>query len=166
MRPAVLVLPVALLFCLAPGIAFAADADPWLGCWKQVYDADHLAKHQAQEVSAIGVTVTPSGKESGDIYLARVQMRFRDKDGIYQNFDGTRCREMGVSLRCIAKDKSQGYFWLERDGTSLRLRLTSAGEGVEVVPASGAQGGVQILPQNPEYQLFVMQAAAQGDCGL
>jgi hypothetical protein len=163
---AVLARSFALLLSLAPGMAFAADADPWLGCWKHVYDADHLAKHPAQEVSAIGVEVIPSGKESGGVYLARVEMRFRDKDGLYKNFDGTRCRELGVSLHCVAKDKSQANFWLEREGDDLRLRLTSAGEGVEIVPPSGAQGGVQILPQNPEYQLFVMQPAAQRDCGL
>jgi len=27
--------------------------DRWLGCWTRIYDADHVAKHEAQDITAI-----------------------------------------------------------------------------------------------------------------
>jgi hypothetical protein len=76
------------------------------------------------------------------------------------------CRKAGARLHCLAKDKSRENFWLRRSGPDLQLQLTAAGEGVEVVPPNKPTGFVQILPQNPEYQLFVMQRAPLGSCSL
>ena len=29
--------------------------DRWLGCWTRIYDADHVAKHEAQDITAINI---------------------------------------------------------------------------------------------------------------
>ena len=142
--------------------------DPWLGCWTRIYDADHLAKHEAQDVTAIGVSILPSPAVSGapDKYLARVELKVRYKPEVHTNFSGAHCRQMGQRLHCLAEDVSEGNFWLKRSGKELELLLTAAGEGVTVVPPSNPQGFVQILPQNPEHQLFLMPPAATGACEL
>jgi hypothetical protein len=59
--------------------------DPWLGCWTRIYDADHLAKHEAQDVTAIGVSILPSPAVSGapDKYLTRVELKVRYKPEVH-----------------------------------------------------------------------------------
>jgi hypothetical protein len=142
--------------------------DNWLGCWTRSYDADHLAKHQAQDVTAIGVSIVPGEPKAGtkDDYRASVKIKLRDKPETYANVAAVHCRKAGARLHCLAKDKSRENFWLRRSGPDLQLQLTAAGEGVEVVPPNKPTGFVQILPQNPEYQLFVMQRAPLGSCSL
>lgn len=142
--------------------------DPWLGCWTRIYHADHLAKHEAQDVPAISVSILPHPAASGapDSYLARVQLKVRYRPEVHANFSGARCRQVGQRLHCLAKDVSEGNFWLKRAGKDLELLLTAAGEGVTAVPPSNPQGFVQILPQNPEHQLFLMPPAALGACEL
>jgi hypothetical protein len=167
MRLASCAASVALLLCrmgATPGEA----KDPWLGCWTRIYDADHLAKHDAQDVTAIGVSILarPAASGAPDKYLARVQLKVRYKPEVHANFSGAHCRPVGRRLHCLAKDVSEGNFWLKRSGKDLELLLTAAGEGVTVVPPSNPQGFVQILPQNPEHQLFLMPPAAPGACEL
>jgi hypothetical protein len=92
-------------------------------------------------------------------------VKVRYKPEVYAN-SGAHCRPVGQRLHCLAKDVSEGNFWLKRSGKDLELLLTAAGEGVTVVPPSNPQGFVQILPQNPEHQLFLMPPAAPGACEL
>jgi hypothetical protein len=119
---------VALLLCCM-GATHRAAKGPWLGCWTRIYDADHLAKHEAQDVTAIGVSILPRPAASGasDKYLARVQLKVRYKPEVHTNCSGAHCRQMGQRLHCLAKDVSEGNFWLQRSGKDLELLLTAAG---------------------------------------
>jgi hypothetical protein len=155
---------IALLLCL--GAPSAGEAkNNWLGCWTRTYDAD--AKHQAQDVTAIDVSIVPRGPKTGtNEYRASVQVKLRDKPETYANVAAVHCRKTGARLHCLAQDESRENFWLRRSGADPQLQLTAAGEGIEVVPPSNPTGFVQILPQNPEYQLFVMQQTPSGSCAL
>ncbi len=156
---------VGLLVCFMSAAA-GETKDAWLGCWTRIYDADHLAEHRAQDVTAIGVLIMPRPDAGPDKYLARVQLKVRDKPEVHTNFSGAHCRQAGARLHCLAKDPAQGNFWLKPSGNDMKLALTAAGEGLEVVPPSNPQGFVQILPQNPEHQRFLMHPAAPGACKL
>jgi hypothetical protein len=151
----------AALMLLGPVSAEAKD--PWLGCWTRIYDAEHLAEHQAQDVAAIAISILAlkPARWARDNYAAHVEMRIRGKPELHSAVGGLTCHLDGARLHCLAKDKSQGNFWLRRSGKALQLRLTAAGEGIEVVSATNPTGFVQILPQNPEHQLFLLDPAAE-----
>ena len=44
-------------FCVIALLVFQPvteeSKDRWLGCWTRIYDADHVAKHEAQDITAI-----------------------------------------------------------------------------------------------------------------
>ena len=74
---------------------------------------------------------------------------------------------MGAALHCLAKDVSEGNFWLKRSGKDLELRLTAAGEGVTVVPPmqpAGLRSG--FYRKIPSTQLFRHAACCTGACEL
>ena len=116
--------------------------DNCLGCRTRIYDADHLAKHQAQEVTAIGVSIVPREPNTGTKYdyRASVQVKLREKPETYANVAAVHCRKTGARLHCLAADESRENFWLRRSGADLQLQLTAAGEGIEVIPAQHSNG--------------------------
>jgi hypothetical protein len=157
---------VGLMLLGSTGTAVAKDR--WLGCWTRIYDAEHLAKHQAQDVTAMAISILalkPAAPTKAK-YAAQVEMRVRGKPELHRNVGSVSCRPDGARLHYVAKDASQANFWLKRSGTSLQLQLTAAGEGVETVSATNPTGFVQILPQNPEHELFVLELAAAGACAI
>ncbi|MGD0530738.1 MAG: hypothetical protein ABSA62_00285 [Methyloceanibacter sp.] len=96
MRVAPFPASLALLVCCMSAAA-GGTKDPWLGCWTRVYGADHLAKHSAQLVTAMSVSIFPRAVAGPDKYLARVQVRVRDKPEVHANFGGwpkTRAQEI------------------------------------------------------------------------
>jgi len=119
-------------------------------------------------VTAIGVSIVPREPNTGTKYdyRASVQVKLREKPETYANVAAVHCHKTGARLHCLAADESRENFWLRRSGADLQLQLTAAGEGIEVIPPSTPTGSVQILPRNPEYQLFVMQRAPSGSCAL
>jgi hypothetical protein len=101
---------------------------------------------RVQDVPAISVSILshPTANGAPDSYLARVQLKVRYRPEVHANFSGARCRQVAQRL---AKDVSEGNFWLKRAGKDLELLLTAAGEGVTSLPPRNPQGFVQILPQ-------------------
>jgi hypothetical protein len=47
--------------------------------------------------------------------------------GVKVRYSGAHCCPVGQRLHCLAKDVSEGNFWLKRSGKNLELLLTAAG---------------------------------------
>ena len=60
-------------------------------------------------------------------FLILRELKVRYKPEVHTNFSGAHCRQMGQRLHCLAKDVSEGNFWLQRSGKDLELLLTAAG---------------------------------------
>ena len=162
---------LALLAGCAPALAqdetTEAAPDPWLGCWTRVYDAVHLAKHPAQKVSSmtlsIGAREGASENAPGD-YLAKVTALVRDKPDAYSDLDGARCVTSGDKLSCFTDGFFLSRFSVERAGKTVKVVIRNADEHLALVPGIDLGGFAVLSPANPEHTLCILNPAPAKTC--
>ncbi len=166
---------LALIACLAVSTASlaedaadeAAEVDSWIGCWNRVYDAVHLAKHPAQKVAALTLSVAPrdgASEQAPGAYRAKITALMRDKQDIFANPDSARCVEQGAALSCFTDGFFIGQFSIERAGKNRKLALRGAGQNLALVPGVDLGDFIVLTSQDAENALFLLQAAPAKSC--
>ena len=143
------------------------DVDSWIGCWSRVYDAVHLAKHPAQKVAAMTLSVAPREGESDGApgaYRAKITALVRDKQDTFANPEHARCVKQGATLSCFTDGFFIGQFSIERAGKNRKLALRGAGQNLALVPGVDLGAFIVLSSQDPENALFLLQAAPAKSC--
>ena len=142
------------------------DVDSWIGCWSRVYDAVHLAKHPAQKVAAMTLSVAPREGEDGapGAYRAKITALVRDKQDTFANPENARCVEQGAALSCFTDGFFIGQFSIERAGKNRKLALRGAGQNLALVPGVDLGAFIVLSSQDAENALFLLQAAPAKSC--
>jgi hypothetical protein len=125
-------------------------------CFVGRYDAQHLAAHPAQTVSAMRLIVTGERdpESANSIYSFRLALNFRDRDGNFESF-GSCGRESadrhlsGADLGCGVDCDGGGYSVdMAEDGKSVLIKIdhgfriwkdknADESTGIEFKPAAG-----------------------------
>jgi hypothetical protein len=143
------------------------DVDTWIGCWSRVYDAVHLAKHPAQKVTAMTLSVAPREGESDGApgtYRAKITALVRDKQDTFANPENARCVEQGTALSCFTDGFFIGQFSIERAGKNRKLALRGTDQNLALVPGVDLGHFIVLSSQDAENALFLLLAAPAKSC--
>ncbi|MGD9502524.1 MAG: hypothetical protein AB7V40_08560, partial [Methyloceanibacter sp.] len=151
----------------AQDVAEEEEVDSWIGCWTRIYDAVHLAKHPAQKLTALTLSVAP--REGGSdaapgAYSAKITALVRNKPDSFANPESARCVEQEATLSCFTDGFFLGQFAIDRAGKNRKLALRGAGQNLALVPGVDLGAFIMLSSQDAENALFLLQAAPAKAC--
>ena len=157
--------PVIALPALAGELdAFVAAEDGALSCWSRVYDADHLASHPDQMVSAMtfGVSYMAETSEFGEQYSFWLEASLRDgargyTTGPCNAYDG----KMWCGVEC---DGGGIYVEARADGDVLIDLETHGYIRMSGSCGSSDENGISGLESGKDDKLFLLQPTASKAC--
>jgi hypothetical protein len=152
-----------LTLAVLAAVALAQPASAAIkGCFTRKYDADHLAKHKAQDVTFMAVQVgfKPDGEESENM----IQLRLRGSYTLLLN--GFVCIESGDRTHCKIIDsgndnKLGGSFVLAAKGDAV---LLSPETDLNLVDGAEFKPRLFSVISNPEHKTFKLNRLGTGYC--